>query len=70
MKLYYKGVLCRLSTVRIMGEDKPALCYVHSPNRKTTLNAGFEEIQYGLWVKVLTDEEYDKISNYLDEADS
>lgn len=61
MKGYYKGVLCRLGTYRIMGEDKNALFYIDAPNQETVLKAGFEEINNGLWVKVLTDEEYRKI---------
>ena len=61
MKGYYKGVLCRLGTYCIIGEDKPALYYIDSPNQETMLKAGFDEVHYGLWVKVLTDEEYKKI---------
>ena len=37
MKLYYKGVLCRLGTYREMGEDIPALYYIDAPNQQTML---------------------------------
>ena len=49
MKVHYKGVLCNLATYRVMGEDK----------------AGFVDVQPCLWVKVLTDEEYNEITNIL-----
>ena len=60
-ELLYKGVLCRLATYRIMGENRPALFYIYAPNQKTMLDAGFEEIHYGLWVKILTDVQYKEI---------
>ena len=44
----YKGVLCRLATYRVMGEDKPALYYISAPDQQTMLDAGFEEAHYGL----------------------
>lgn len=44
-----------------MGEDRPALYYIDSPDQETMLKAGFDEVQYGLWVKVLTEEEYKEI---------
>lgn len=65
MKGYYKGVLCNLGTYRVMGEDKPALYYIDSPDQETMLNAGFDEVHYGLWVKILSDEEYKKIVDVL-----
>lgn len=61
MKGYYKGVLCELGTYRVMGEDTLALYYIDSPNQETMLKAGFDEVQYGLWVKMITDEEYKEI---------
>ncbi len=64
-KLIYKGVLCRLATYRIMGENRPALFYIDAPDQQTMLDAGFDEIHYGLWVKILTDEEYEEIRKVL-----
>lgn len=55
MKVHYKGVLCNLATYRVMGEDKPALYYIDSPDQETMLKAGFVDVQPCLWVKVLTD---------------
>lgn len=63
MKVHYKGVLCNLATYRVMGEDKPALYYIDSPDQETMLKAGFVDVQPCLWVKVLTDEEYNEITN-------
>lgn len=65
MKVHYKGVLCNLATYRVMGEDKPALYYIDSPDQETMLKAGFVDVQPCLWVKVLTDEEYNEITNIL-----
>lgn len=65
MKGYYKGVLCRVGTYHVMGEDKPALYYVDSPDQETMLEAGFNEVQYGLWVKILTNKEYKEIIQIL-----
>lgn len=61
MEINYKGVLCRLGTYRVNGEDKPTLYYISSPDCETMYKAGFEELHYGLWGKVLTDEEYKEI---------
>lgn len=66
MRGYYKGVLCKLGTYRVMGENKPALYYIDAPNQQTLLTAGFNEIHYGLWVKVLTDNEYKEITEMLE----
>lgn len=52
------NVLCNLGTYRIMGEDKPALYCVDAPDQETVIKARFNEVHYGLWLKVLTDEEY------------
>lgn len=58
---YYNGVFCRLGTYRVLGENKPALYYISSPDQETTLKAGFDEVRYGLWVKILTDKEHKEI---------
>ena len=62
MKGYYKGVLCRLTEYRVMGTSKPALSYISSPDQETMLRAGFIEIQNGLWLKVLTEAEYNEVA--------
>jgi hypothetical protein len=49
-----------------MGENRPALYYIDSPDQKTMLDAGFDEVRYGLWVKLLTDEEYHEICSKLE----
>ena len=67
-QLMYKGVLCRLATYRIMGENKPALFYIDAPDQQTMIDAGFDEIHYGLWAKILTDDEYNEIINKLDQS--
>ena len=51
MEINYKGVLCRLGTYRVNGEDKPTLYYISSPDGKIMYKAGFEELHYGLWEK-------------------
>ena len=62
MKVYYKGILCNLSTYRVMGEDRPAL-YPVPPwdGDEETFYKEFNEVHYGLWAKVLKDEEYQEI---------
>lgn len=67
-KLIYKGVLCRLATYRTMGENRPALFYIDAPDQHTMLAAGFDELHYGLWVKLLTDEEYKEITDNLNRS--
>ena len=32
------------------------------------IDAGFDEIHYGLWAKILTDDEYNEIINKLDQS--
>lgn len=64
-KIIYKGVFCRLATYRVMGENRPALFYIDAPDQKTMLDAGFDEVHYGLWAKILTDEEYGEIVKKL-----
>lgn len=60
MKIYYKGILCNLSTYHVMGEDRPALYPVDFSNNEIFMKE-FSEVHYGLWAKVLTDEEYQEI---------
>ena len=63
----YKGISCRLGTYRVMGENKPALYCVDAPDDKALYDAGFEEVHMaGPWVKILTDDEYDKIIKSLE----
>lgn len=68
MKIYYKGVLCNLSTYRVMGEDRPALYPVALPENEV-LNGEFDEVHYGLWAKILSDEEYQKIVDAIAKSD-
>lgn len=42
-------------------EDKPTLYYISVPDAEIMYETGFEELQYDLWGKVLTDEEYNEI---------
>ncbi|MBQ1347710.1 MAG: hypothetical protein IIY65_06920 [Erysipelotrichaceae bacterium] len=70
MTFTYKGVLCRLATYRTMGEDKPALYYIDAPDQKTMLEAGFTEIHYGLWAKILSEEEYEEIISRFESVGS
>ena len=51
-----------------MGENKPALFYIDAPDQQTMIDAGFDEIHYGLWAKILTDDEYNEIINKLDQS--
>lgn len=67
MEINYKGVLCRLGTYRANGEDKQTLYYISSPDNETMYKAGFEELHYGLWGKILTDEEYEEITQREEE---
>lgn len=60
-RITYRGVLCRLGTYRVKGEDRPALYYIDAPDQQTMFDAGFDEVHYGLWAKILTDEEYSEI---------
>lgn len=62
MKGCYKGVLCRLTEYRAMGKTAPALSYISSPDQDTMLRAGFTETQNGLWLKTLTEAEYEEVS--------
>ena len=62
MKGCYKGVLCRLTEYRVMGRTAPALSYISSPDQETMLRAGFTEVRNGLWLKVLTEAEYEEVS--------
>ena len=60
MKGCYNGVLCRLTEYRMMGKTAPALSYISSPDQETMLRAGFTEVRNGLWLKVLTEAEFEK----------
>lgn len=62
MKGYYKGVLCRLAEYRATGKAVPVLSYISSPDQDTMLRAGFTETQNGLWLKVLTEEEFEEVA--------
>ena len=62
MKGYYKGVLCRLTEYRAAGKAVPVLSYISSPDQDTMLRAGFTEAQNGLWLKTLTEAEYEEVS--------
>lgn len=60
-QINFKDVLCRLGNYRVNGEDKPTLYYISSPDDETMYKAGFEELNYGLWGHILTDEEYEEV---------
>lgn len=62
MKGYYKGVLCRLIEYRMMGNTAPALSYISSPDQETMLRAGFTEVRNGLWLKLLTEDEFEEVA--------
>lgn len=62
MKGYYKGVWCRLAEYRAAGKAVPVLSYISSPDQDTMLRAGFTEAQNGLWLKTLTEAEYEEVS--------
>ena len=62
MKGCYKGVLCRLTEYRVMGKRTPALSYISSPDQETMLRAGFTEVRNGLWLKLLTEEEFEEVA--------
>ena len=67
--MIYKGVSCRLATYRIMGEDRPALFYIDAPDQQTVFDAGFSEVHYGLWARILTNEEYAEIMEDTERED-
>ena len=56
----YKGFLCNLAPYRVMGEDRHALFPITQSNDPIFYEE-FDEVHYGLWAKVLTDEEYQEI---------
>ena len=62
MKGYYKGVLCRLAEYRATGKAVPVLSYISSPDQETMLRAGFTEVRNGLWLKVLTEAEFEEVA--------
>ncbi len=67
MKLYYRGVLCKTGSYRVTGEDRPALFYISCPNQETMFAAGFTEVRYGLWLKLLSDAEYREILDAIED---
>ena len=66
-QINFKGVLCKLGTFRVNGEDKQALYYISSPDDETMYKPVFEELHYGLWGHILTDEEYKKVLELKEE---
>lgn len=62
--IYYKGVLCNLATYRVMGEDRPAL-YPVDFSEEEIFYREFNEVHYGLWAKILSDEEYQEIVDVI-----
>ena len=52
--------LCNLAPYRVMGEDRHALFPITQSNDPIFYEE-FDEVHYGLWAKVLTDEEYQEI---------
>lgn len=66
LKIVYKGVLCNTGYERIMGENVPALFLLDSPNLEKMIEAGFEEIQYGRWVKLLTETEFKEVLDLIE----
>lgn len=64
----FKGVLCKLGTYRVLGENKPILYYVSSPDQETMLKAWFTELHYGLWGYLLTEEEHKEILDMIENS--
>lgn len=62
MKGCYKGVLCCLTEYRVMRKTAPALSYISSTDQETMLRAGFTEVRNGLWLKVLTEDEFEEVA--------
>lgn len=62
MQGYYKGVWCRLTEYRAAGKVVPVLSYISSPDQETMLRAGFTEVRNGLWLKVLTEAEFEEVA--------
>lgn len=50
-----------------MGENVPALFLLDSPNLEKMIEAGFEEIQYGRWVKLLTETEFKEVLDLIEQ---
>ncbi|MCD7837244.1 MAG: hypothetical protein LUG83_11515 [Lachnospiraceae bacterium] len=65
MRIKYKGVVCNTGYERVMGKEVPALYYVESPDQDTLIKAGFEEIHYGRWVKLLNDTEFKEVLDLI-----
>ncbi|WP_182384792.1 hypothetical protein [Roseburia intestinalis] len=51
MKIRYKGILCNLSTYRVMNEDRPALYPVTQSNDKVFYQE-FDEVHYTIAVEI------------------
>lgn len=65
MYVYYKNCKCVYGTYRLNGEDKPVFYYRSSPPDVAPYEVGFEEVHYGLWCHFLSDEEFEKIEDYI-----
>ena len=46
----------------MMGNTAPALSYISSPDQETMLRAGFTEVRNGLWLKLLTEDEFEEVA--------
>ena len=49
-----------------MGESVPALFLLDSPNSEKMYEAGFEEMHYGRWVKLLTETEFKEVLDLIE----
>lgn len=49
-----------------MGKNVPALFFLDSPNPEKMIEAGFEEIQYGRWIKLLTETEFKEVLELIE----
>lgn len=56
---------CVYGTYRVNGEDKPVFYYRSSTHDVAPYEVGFEEVHYGLWCHFLSDEEFEKIDDYI-----
>ena len=64
----YKGLLCRIGTYRVMGENRHALFCLDVSDGRIADDAGFEEVHMGgPWVRILTDNEYEMIAKGFEE---
>ena len=65
MDIYYKEGRCTYGTYRVNGEDKPVFYLNSHPSDVKPYEAGFEEVQYGLWCHFLDIVEYKKMEAFL-----